>query len=59
VVAELHEMARNVDRAILQAKYIQGTLGSRQKLLAANYNFEVDIEAVNTIEYQDDFEDVA
>jgi intein/homing endonuclease len=51
------EMSRNVDRAILQAKYIQGTLGSRQKLLAANYNFDVDIEAMNTVEYQDEFEE--
>jgi hypothetical protein len=38
------EIADGIDRAIVQARYIEGTLGTYQKLLAAAYDFDVDVE---------------
>ncbi len=40
------EIADAIDKAIVQAKYIEHTLGTYQKLLAASYDFDVDVAQV-------------
>ena len=42
IYRETPEMRQAVDRALCQAKYIQGTLGQNQKLLAATCDFEIE-----------------
>lgn len=38
------EMADAIDSAVVKAKYIQGTMGTRMKLLNANTTFSIDID---------------
>ena len=38
------EMAEAIDKAVIKAKYIQGTIGTSQKLLVANCDFDFESE---------------
>lgn len=44
------EMSEAIDTALLQAKYIEGTMGTLQKLLAASYSFALSDGVVVTSE---------
>lgn len=46
VYRHVPEFAESIDKAICQAKYVAGTLGSNQKLLAATCDFPVDLSSV-------------